>query len=321
MSVYYHQGSPTFFITMSIANLTLFRIIAIILSICSCTCVFGQGQIKRHSKSNSYNKSSKQIQTIHSEKQDQSNLDSISNLPREEEHINSILVRWHPDVTIEQKVAITTIINNLIDIEGGTFIMGSDKHDHYWEYAGKRYYMDEPSHSEKAKSFKLSKYEITQKIWEAIMGNNPSRYWGDDFPVTNVSWNDCQSFINKIKQLSDVEFRLPTEVEWDYVARKNLPHGSEYTEYIKKTEWVSVGSDKMPHSVGTKECNSFGVYDIIGNVREWTSDHASLDYNHTRNLSTYNARGNTYNSWSPEYMRFDFSPSDKKDTLGFRLAL
>ena len=321
MSAYYHQGSPTLFITMSIANLTLFRIIAIILSICSCTCIFGQGQIKRHSKSYSFNKPSKQIQTIHREKQDQSNLDSISNLPREEEHINSILVRWHPDVTIEQKVAITAIINNLVDIEGGTFIMGSDKHDHYWEYAGKRYYMDEPSHSERVKSFRLSKYEITQKIWEAIMGNNPSRYWGDNFPVTNVSWNDCQLFINKIRDLSDVEFRLPSEAEWEYIARKDLPKYSEYLPYIRKTEWVSYNTDKMPHSVGTKECNSFGVYDIIGNVREWTSDHASLDYNHPRTLKNYIARGNAYNSWSPEYMRYDFNAYDKKDSLGFRVAL
>lgn len=291
------------------------------MSLCPCVCVFGQGQIKRPSKSNSYNKPSKQTQTIHGENQNQYYLDSLANLSREEEFINNILVRWHPDVTKEQKVAITAIVNNLIDIEGGTFIMGSDSRDHYWDYAGKRYYIDGPSHSERAKSFKLSKYEITQKIWETIMGNNPSRYWGDDFPVTNVSWNDCQSFINKIQQLSDIEFRLPTEIEWEYVARKNLPRYSEYADYIKRTEWVSYGSDKMLHSVGTKECNSFGVYDIIGNVMEWTSDHASLDYNHQRNLPTYNARGNTYSSWSPEYMRFDFSPSDKKDTLGFRLAL
>lgn len=282
---------------------------------------FGQGRITRPNKSNSHNNHPQRIHSIQSVDPNQRYNDSIANLPREQEYINNTLVQWRPDITNEQKVAITAIINNLVDIEGGTFIMGSDKHDHYWEYAGKRYYMDEPSHSERVKSFRLSKYEITQKIWEAIMGNNPSRYWGDNFPVTNVSWNDCQLFINKIRDLSDVEFRLPSEAEWEYIARKDLPKYSEYLPYIRKTEWVSYNTDKMPHSVGTKECNSFGVYDIIGNVREWTSDHASLDYNHPRTLKNYIARGNAYNSWSPEYMRYDFNVYDKKDSLGFRVAL
>lgn len=188
-------------------------------------------------------------------------------------------------------MAITTLINNMVDIEGGTFIMGSDSHTHYWDYAGKIYYIEEPSHSEKVKSFKLNKYEITQKIWESIMDNNPSRYFGDDYPVTNVSWNDCQSFINKIHLLLDIDFRLPTETEWEYVARKYLPQvHEEYIDYIKRTEWVSNDADKLPLSVGSKECNGIGVYDIIGNVREWKSDHASLDYNHPRNLSNYLAR-------------------------------
>lgn len=306
---------------MSINRTYIYRFSILSLLLCLCINCLGQGRITRPIKSNSHNSRPQRNQTIQSEDPNQRYNDSIANLPREEEYINNILVRWRPDITNDQKEAITTIINNLIEIEGGTFIMGSDKHDHYWEYAGRRYYMDEPTHSERVKSFKLSKYEITQKMWEAIMGNNPSRYWGDDFPVTNVSWNDCQSFINKVLFLSEVELRLPTEVEWEYVARKNLPHHSEYAEYIKKTEWVSVGTDKMPHSVGTKECNSFGVYDIIGNVREWTSDHASLDYNHPPTLNNYIARGNTYNSWSPEYMRFDFSAYDKKDSLGFRVAL
>lgn len=307
--------------TMRVTKFDIYRIFVVILLFCSVTDGFGQGQITRPSKSNSHNKPPKRTQTQQSDNQNQHYLDSIANLPREEEYINNLLVRWSPDVTNEQKTAITTIVNNLIDIEGGTFIMGSDKHDHYWEYAGKRYYIDEPTHSERVNSFKLSKYELTQKIWETIMGNNPSRYWGDDFPVTNVSWNDCQSFINKIQQLSDIEFRLPTEVEWEYVARKNLPEYSEYMPYIRKTEWVSYNTDKMPHSVGTKECNSFGVYDIIGNVREWTSDHASLDYNHPRTLKNYIARGNDYSSWSPEYMRCVFNAYDKKDSLGFRVAL
>lgn len=283
--------------------------------------VFGQGQITRPNKSVSHGKTPQKSQPIQVPNVQQNYEDSIAKLPREEEYINNILVQWRADITDTQKEVITEIINGLVDIEGGTFIMGSDKKDHYWDYAGARYYIDAPSHSERVNSFKLSKYELTQKIWQVIMGNNPSRYWGDDFPVTNVSWNDCQSFINKIRQLSGVEFRLPTEAEWDYVANKNLPHYSEYADYIKKTEWVSNGADKMPHSVGSKECNSFGVYDIIGNVREWTSDHASLDYSHPRTLYNYIARGNTYKSWSPEYFRYDFSPFERKDTLGFRIAL
>lgn len=291
----------------------------IILSAIPMEC-YAQGKVTRPSKSNSHNNHPQKTQPIQNVDPIQRYNDSIAKLPREEEYINNLLVRWRADVTNEQKEAITTIIDNLVDIQGGTFIMGSDTQNEYFEWSGKRYYVNGPSHSERAKTFKLSKYEVTQKIWESIMGNNPSRFWGDDFPVTNVSWCDCQSFINTIKQLSDIEFRLPTEVEWEYVARKNLPDGSGYNEYIAKTEWTSNGKDKMPHSVGTKECNSFGVYDIIGNVREWTSDHASLDYNHPRNLSSYNVRGCTYASWDHVYSRINLNPYSKNDVLGFRLA-
>lgn len=283
--------------------------------------VFAQGKVSRPHKSNSHSTQSQKTQTIQEDPQKRYN-DSIANLPREEEYINNILVRWRADITNEQKSAITQIINNIVDIEGGVFLMGSDSHDHYCDYGGTRYYLDSPRHSERAKSFKLSKYETTQEIWEAIMGNNPSRYWGDNFPVTDVSWYDCQAFIEKIQQLSDVSFRLPTEVEWEYVATKNLPEDHyEKIDYIKGTEWVSYGVDKMLHSVGTKECNSFGIYDIIGNVREWTSDHASLDYKHPHNLYDYIMRGSTYNSWSATHIRYSLSPSSKNDVLGFRIAL
>ncbi len=135
------------------------------------------------------------------------------------------------------------------------------------------------------KSFKMGKYEVTQAQWEAVMGENPSRFKGDDNPVEWVSWNDCKKFIEKLNALPEVKasgltFRLPTGAEWVYACRAGgtggyckLADGTEITEStLDKVAWYKDNSENKTHPVGQKKPNAFGLYDMHGNVSEWCED-------------------------------------------------
>lgn len=137
------------------------------------------------------------------------------------------------------------------------------------------------------KRFKMGKYEVTQAQWQAVMGENPSNFKGDENPVEEVSWNDCKKFIEKLNALPEVKtsgltFRLPTEAEWEYACRAGgtgdycrLKDESEITkDTLARVAWYYTNSDGGTHSVGQKEPNSFGLYDMHGNVWEfcWEMD-------------------------------------------------
>lgn len=117
--------------------------------------------------------------------------------------------------------------------------------------------------------------KVTQKEWKAVMGDNPSRFKGDDFPVECVTWNDCQTFINKLNSLTGKRFRLPTEFEWEYAARGgNKSKGYKYagSNNINDVAWYGNNSGKRTHKVGEKNPNELGLYDMSGNVYEWCQD-------------------------------------------------
>ncbi len=134
------------------------------------------------------------------------------------------------------------------------------------------------------KGYRMGKYEVTQAQWAAVMGNNPAKFKGADNPVENVSWNDCQEFLRKLNALPEVKasglvFRLPTDAEWEYACRAGatgkyckLADGTEITEdTLGRVAWYKDNSDDKTHPVGQKEPNAFGLYDMQGNVSEWTS--------------------------------------------------
>ena len=150
------------------------------------------------------------------------------------------------------KVSLDDIMRNMVYVEGGTFIMGATAEQ-------KNTYKDEkPAHSVTLSSFYIGKYEVTQSLWKAVMGSNPSDWKGDNLPVENVSWNDSQTFLRKLNAMTGKNFRLPTEAEWEYAARGGKQsNGYRYSgsNHISDVAWYDRNSERKTYPVGTKQVN------------------------------------------------------------------
>ena len=158
----------------------------------------------------------------------------------------------------------------MVKVEAGTFMMGATSE------------MQNPYDDEKpvhqvtlTNDYYMGKYEVTQNLWKAVMGRNPSKFKGDDLPVEKVSWDDCQEFISKLNSMTGRKFRLPTEAEWEYAARGGKKsRGYQYSGSSKMSEvaWYTANSGSKTHPVGKKQANELGLYDMTGNVLEWCQD-------------------------------------------------
>lgn len=159
----------------------------------------------------------------------------------------------------------------MVLVQGGSYMMGCEPP--FWGNAGRN---DEiPRHGVRVNSFYLGRYEVTQRLWEAVMGENPSNFKGDDFPVEQVSYLDVQLFISRLNQLTGKQFRLPTEAEWEYAARGgNLSEGHLYSgnDKVEAVGWAQINSEVSTHNVGELAPNELGLYDMTGNVWEWCND-------------------------------------------------
>lgn len=155
----------------------------------------------------------------------------------------------------------------MVPVEGGTFTMGVTS-----EQGG---YAGDKAHQVTLSDYYIGQTEVTQALWKAVMGSNPSFFKGDNLPVECVSWDDCQVFIQKLNQLTGKQFRLPTEAEWEYAARGGRKsRGYKYAggNDIDLVAWYDGNSGNETHAVATKQANELGVYDMSGNVEEWCSD-------------------------------------------------
>lgn len=156
-------------------------------------------------------------------------------------------------------------------VKGGKYEMGTrdEKLRELWKW-------DFPPHEVFIDDFLIGTTEVTQDLWESVMGNNPSHFVGDSLPVENVSWDDVQKFIKVLNKSTGKKFRLPTEAEWEYAARGGSVGEMEYIysggDNIGAVGWYFKNSENKTHKVAQLKPNSLGIYDMAGNVREWTQD-------------------------------------------------
>ena len=218
---------------------------------------------------------------------------------------------------------IQQLINNMVLVEGGTFMMGSNS--------------EKPIHAVTLDTYYIAKYLITQAQWIAVMGNNPSGFKGDNLPVEKVNWDDIQAFLQKLNQLTAPHyiFSLPTEAQWEYAARGgNRSKGFEYagSDDCDEVAWHEDNSDEETHPVGQKKPNELGLYDMSGNVYEWCQDwYNSEYYKNSPSRNPVNTTPTTYRmvrggSWinNSRYCRvsnrLSNNPGNRYDGVGFRVS-
>ncbi len=221
-------------------------------------------------------------------------------------------------------------------IAPGTFPMGSPEYE-----SGRS--DDEIMHEVTlTKGFYMLKTPVTQRQWQAVMGNNPSSFMagGDNCPVENVSWNECQEFIKRLNEGEDGIYRLPTEAEWEYACRAGsstpLCNGEISELYcahdpiLNEVGWYCGNSSRKSRPVAQKSPNAWGLYDMHGNVSEWCQDwygeygsDSQTDPCGPASASGKVVRGGSWLSNAKNCRsasRLDWLPDSRIEFIGFRLV-
>ncbi|MEL7221154.1 MAG: formylglycine-generating enzyme family protein [Bacteroidota bacterium] len=245
------------------------------------------------------------------------------------------------DISPEPVRVVSEIEKNMVRVAGGEFIMGcQDGRDTDCSDDEK------PAHKVSLSTFYISKYEVTQAQWRAVMGNDPPKLYNkgcDQCPVEMVSWNDIQDFLQKLNNQTGQKYRLPTEAEWEYAARGGAnSQGFLYSgsNNIDEVAWYESnakadnthGTQKTTRPVGRKKANELGLFDMSGNIWEWCSDGYDGDYyknsprNNPTGATTGSDRVRRGGSWisAPQYCRaanrLSLNPAGRNGRIGFRLA-
>jgi len=238
--------------------------------------------------------------------------------------------------TTTQTFTVGSVSFTMKKVTGGTFKMGAQSADvTAANYDAEANSWEAPVHSVTVGDFWIGETEVTQALWEAVMGNNPSSFAGKpNNPVESVSWDDIQEFITKLNTATGKTFRLPTEAEWEFAAR-----GGKQSAGYKYSGSNTVGNvawywDNIPSQtegeagygtqpVKTKQANELGLYDMSGNVWEWCSDCWRDDYNASQNCSYRVFRGGSWFSIAMDSrvsFRNYYTPDYAYYNLGFRLS-
>ncbi len=219
----------------------------------------------------------------------------------------------------------------MVRVDGGSFVMGCQSgRDSNCED------MEKPAHRVQVRSFEIGKYEVTQALWEAVMGDNPSSFTGcTRCPVEKVNWDDIQVFLRKLSDVTGERYRLPTEAEWEYAARGGRQsRGYRYAggNDVGSVGWYLDNSGSRTHAVGQKRGNELGLHDMSGNVWEWVQDCWNDSYRgapddgrawHRGKCGRRVARGGSWGS-IPGVLRAAFrgrfTSGYRNYLLGFRIA-
>lgn len=231
------------------------------------------------------------------------------------------------------KVMHEKLMKNMILVEAGSFTMGSDS-----SLARKR---EQPAHQVSLDSFYISRYELTQDIFEQIMGWNNSYFACDKCAVNNISWFNMQLFIERLNKATGRKFSLPTEAQWAYAAKGgNKSKGYQYSgsNNISDVAWFADNADNKSHPVGLKQPNELGLYDMTGNLWEFCLDDMSRKaYSSTQNHNPFQGDINNLKRKAMKVIRgggYEFSAAEnlvfirdgatnnvRMADIGFRLAL
>lgn len=214
----------------------------------------------------------------------------------------------------------------MVLVEGGSFYMGTNDQESDPDEQVQRYVT--------VGDFYISKYEVTQAEWCAIMNHNPSYFKGKSHPVEGISWDDARLFIQKLNKKSGRHFRLPTQAEWEYAAR-----GGKYAsegcyndgDMFKEFGWTQANSGETTHQVGELKPNALGLYDVIGNVHEWCDGlYDSIFYAQdtlmNRKYNYKDIRVFKGGSWASDYKHcritnINYNSRETRNfTIGFRLV-
>ncbi len=219
--------------------------------------------------------------------------------------------------------AIVKLETDMVAIAGGTFTMGSDKYD-----------KEKPPHEVSVRPFHMLAAPVTQAQYEAVMGNNPSRFKGADQPVEQISWQDAKNFCQKLSDLTGAQYRLPTEAEWEYACRAGNQGDycfGDNTAELEEYAWYGKNSNGQTQPVGKKKANRFGLFDVHGNVWEWVEDkwHDTYKGAPTDGSAWIEGsdekrvlRGGSWGSDNPDALRASyrssFDPAFRNSDIGYR---
>lgn len=225
-------------------------------------------------------------------------------------------------------IKIGNTIFNMVRVDGGTFRMGATSEQGY-DYSSD----ERPTHNVSLSGYYCGETEVTEELWYAVMGDDPS-YYRSEKPVVNVSWHDCQDFITRLNARTGKYFRLLTEAEWEFAARggnKSLGYKYSGSNSVGNVAWYEFNSDSTTHVVGTKTANELGIYDMSGNVWEWCQDWygSYTSYSVTNPTGPYSGSTRVLRggSWLYDYRgsrvskRLYGKPDKGEKDIGFRLAL
>lgn len=256
------------------------------------------------------------------------------------ENINGILIHWSDTMELseEQKTVVRNLVANLVRVEGGSFQMGAQRTnpqaDNYDTEARDN---ENPVHEVTLSNYYIGKFEITQREWRTIMGDEldwPEQYGrGDDFPAYNVSRTEALRFMEKLSAMTRLPFRLPTEAQWEFAAQggnRSLHLRYSGSNNADEVAWHKENANGSLHPVGGKQPNELGLHDMSGNLWEWCSDTYG-QYPSTPQTdpladfgSLFVLRGGAW-TYFPTYCRVtcrdSYSGDDASVSVGFRVAM
>ena len=242
------------------------------------------------------------------------------------------------DDTDDEVEHLTITVNgvsfNMVYVESGIFEMGAqNENPDEPNYDSEAWDREAPVHLVTLSDYYIAETEVTQELWEAVMGYNQSHFAGKQRPVEQITWYECKTFITLLNQLTGKSFRLPTEAEWEFAAKGgNKSQGYKYSgsDNIDEVAWYSADGKKT-RDVKTKSPNELGIYDMCGNVMEWCQDlfgnyssAPQTDPTGSTSGTDYIVRGGCCLSdavYCRTTVRSFFNPGGMSYGIGFRLAL